>query len=118
MAECIEIRNDGSVLCRELQIGTVQITTPFPSEFSGYWFTDDPVEDADLRIESLEAQVNSLEEDLEDCKEGLSEAEKRADEAEKSLDALRDEVRAVLAGGEYCEVSQKRLRDALEEAGG
>ena len=118
MAESIEIRNDGALICRSLQIGTVSIDTPFPSEFWGHWFAHDAEEGAGEYLEDLESQIESLTEDLDDCKEGLKEAESRAEEVEGSLASLRDELRAVLAGGDFCDTAVQRLRDALEEAGG
>lgn len=118
MVHDIEIRNDGSVICDDMQIGAITFSAPFPGEFWGYWFSDDASEGAQGRAEELSDEVEALASEAEDLREDLKEAEGRATTAEGDLSALMDEVRAFLSGGTYCVEAVNRLKAALNEAGG
>ena len=111
MAESIEIRHDGQIVCRHLPIGRVTFETPFPSEFFGEWFTSDPDDFDDLsdEVDALSAEVSGLEKER-------NEERDRADEVERTLAALEDEVRAFQAGEDYGKEAIERLKEALAEA--
>lgn len=112
MIEQIEIRPDGELRSGGLTVGAVRFDVPFPGEYVGDWFADDPSESS--VIDDLSGQVSELEDEVGGLEDEVREVKQAQEDAERALGSLQDEVRAFIAGGSLCEVAISRLKDALE----
>lgn len=110
MTERIEIRHDGEIVANRLPVGKASFSVPFPHEFVGDWFIDDPDDALRERIDSLKGEIECLEEEADERDGRIEELE----DAERDLESLRDEVRAFLASETPTNpTSLQRLKDAL-----